>query len=114
MDPVRAEERRDVGDQQYREGYVGDEAAGQDGVVVDAEGEGVAEVGDHGEPRGPPCPALTVPERDGDQHDEQQPEGQLVQRVSALDRGDVAGDARVRGLCLADLADISPARRASV
>src|ERR1044071_7504082 len=74
-----AEEGGDMSEQQYRQCDVGDQAAGQNGMVVRAEGEGVAEVGDHREPSGPPCPALSLPERDGQKDDEQRREGEFVQ-----------------------------------
>src|SRR6266581_3074009 len=61
------EECRDVGEQQGGERDVSNEAAGQDGMVVDAEGEGIAEVGDHRDPGGPPGPALAAAERAGEQ-----------------------------------------------
>lgn len=82
-----------MGQQKQREGDIGDQAPGEDGLVVHAEGERVAEVGDHREPGGPPGPPLPLPERYRQQDDEQEREREFAERVSAFQEADVAGQA---------------------
>jgi hypothetical protein len=64
---------------------------------VDAEGEGVAQVGDQHGLVGPPCPSLPGPQRDRHDGQEQDGEGQLVQGVATLEQRDVVRGAGLRG-----------------